>query len=147
MKTSQAGIALIKHYEGLSLKPYLCPAKVATIGYGSTFYPDGRTVTTADAPITEAQADTLLRSTLGKFELGVERLVTVPMTQRQFDALVSFVFNLGLGALAGSTLLKKLNAGDYAGSANEFGKWVKAANMVLPGLVKRREAERTLFAS
>ncbi len=147
MRTSAQGVELIKHYEGLRLKPYTCPAGIPTIGYGSTFYPDGRKVTLVDRPLTEDEADALLASTLLPFEREVGRMVEVEITQRMFDALVSFSFNLGSAALRGSTLLKKLNAGDKAGAAGEFAKWVFAAGSVLPGLVKRRESERKLFLS
>lgn len=147
MRTSTAGVELIKHYEGLRLKPYLCPAGVPTIGYGSTQYPDGRKVTLVDRPLTEDEADSLLASTLVPFERDVTRLVTVEITQGMFDALVSFVFNLGTQSLNGSTLLKRLNQGDKNGAANEFKRWVYAGGNVLPGLVKRRESERKLFLS
>ena len=147
MRTSAPGVELIKHYEGLRLKPYLCPAGVPTIGYGSTAYPDGRKVTLVDRPLTDDEADALLAATLAPFEREVQRMVEVDITQRMFDALVSFAFNLGAQALKGSTLLKKLNAGDKDGAAREFAKWVHAGGNVLPGLVKRRESERKLFLS
>lgn len=147
MRTSAPGVELIKHYESLRLKPYTCPAGIATIGYGSTQYPDGRKVTLVDRPLTEDEADALLASTLLPFEREVGRMVEVEITQRMFDALVSFSFNLGSAALRGSTLLKKLNQGDKAGAAGEFQKWVNASGKVLPGLVKRRESERKLFLS
>jgi len=147
MKTSVQGKDLIKHYEGLRLKPYRCSAGVPTIGYGSTYYPDGIKVAMVGRPITEEEAETLLAATLIGFERDVDRMVGVPMTQGQFDALVSFAFNLGAAALRGSTLLKKLNQDDKDGAAHEFGKWIYAAGQVLPGLVKRREAEKRLFLS
>lgn len=145
MKTGQAGIDLIKRFEGFSGKPYRCPADIPTIGYGSTRYADGREVSMSDPPITEAQAVQLLADTLGRYEKGVTGLVTVPLTQSQFDALVSFAYNLGVGNLGNSTLLKKLNNRDYAGAANEFSRWVRGGGKILPGLVARREAERKLF--
>lgn len=145
MKTSQAGIGLIKRFEGFSGKPYRCPADIPTIGYGSTRYADGREVSMSDQPITEAQAVQLLADTLGRYEKGVTGLVTVPLTQSQFDALVSFAYNLGLGNLGNSTLLKKLNNRDYSGAADEFPRWVRGGGKILPGLVARREAERKLF--
>jgi lysozyme len=147
MRTSTQGVELIKHYEGLRLKPYKCPAGIATIGYGSTSYPDGRKVTLVDRPLTEDEADALLAATLQPFEQAVAKMVTVEITQQMFDALVSFAFNLGANALRGNTLLKKLNAGDKAGAAGEFKRWVYAGGNVLPGLVKRRESERKLFLS
>lgn len=100
-----------------------------------------------DSVITEQQAEVLLSKDLTLFEKGVTSLVKVPLTQGQFDALVSFAFNLGLGRLAKSTLLRKVNAGDHAGAAQEFGKWVFAAGNRLRGLVLRREAEALLYAS
>lgn len=140
MKTSETGIALIKHYEGLQLNPYICPAGKATIGYGHTG-PD----VVFGITITEADADKLLREDLHFAERGVETYVRVPLTQGQFDALVSFTYNLGVGAMRDSTLLKKVNAMDFEGAAAEFGKWVHGGGRVLPGLIKRRAAEVALF--
>jgi lysozyme len=145
MKVSKNGLDLIKQFEGLRLKPYLCSAGVATIGYGSTMYADGRKVTLKDAAITESQALELLAKTLGKYEKAVNDYVKVPLTQNEFDALVSFTYNLGAGNLLSSTLLKKLNAGDKAGAANQFDVWNKAGGKVLQGLVTRRAAEKALF--
>ena len=145
MKTGLNGLNLIKEKEGLRLKPYLCSAGVATIGYGSTMYADGRKVTLKDAAITESQALELLANTLGKYEKAVNDYVKVPLTQNEFDALVSFTYNLGAGNLLSSTLLKKLNAGDKAGAANQFEVWNKAGGKVLQGLVTRRAAEKALF--
>lgn len=139
MQISKAGLDLIKQFEGLYLKAYRCPAGVPTIGYGHTAgVAMGQT-------ITQQQADDYLRRDVRQFERAVARLVTVPLTQGQFDALVSFAFNLGEGALAQSTLLRLLNAGDYAGAAAQFDRWNKAGGRVLPGLVRRRAAERALF--
>lgn len=144
MKTSDRGVALIKAHEGLRLTAYTDPVGVWTIGYGHT--------TAAGPPkvergmkITDAGADAILRQDLAKFEGYVSSAVKVPLNQNEFDALVSFTFNLGPGNLRSSTLLKKLNAGDRAGAADEFLKWTKAGGKTLPGLVKRREAERALF--
>lgn len=145
MKTGQAGIDLIKKFEGLQLKPYLCPAGIPTIGYGSTLYPDGTRVKTTDKPITKDKAADILRATLGSYERAVNNLVKVPLTQNQFDALVSFTYNVGGVNLADSTLLKLLNKKDYAGAAKEFDKWTKAKGKVLPGLVVRRDDEQKLF--
>ena len=145
MKTSDKGLALIKSFEGFSAKPYLCPAGVPTIGYGATYYPDGNKVTMRDKPVSEADATAMLRSMLVQYENGVERYVQVPITQGQFDALVSFAYNLGLAALKGSTLLRILNERNYVGAAAQFSRWNKAGGKVLPGLTRRREAERKLF--
>lgn len=140
MKTSDAGIMLIKSFEGLKLVAYKCPAGIWTNGYGHT----GPDVTPGQV-ITQAQADALLARDLERFEAGVSRLVSVQLTQNQFDALVCFSFNLGLGALQGSTLLRLLNAGDYAGAAAQFPRWNKAGGKELPGLTRRRSAEQALF--
>ena len=145
MKTSDMGLSLIKSFEGFRAKPYLCPAGVPTIGYGATYYPDGRRVTMQDKPVSEADATDMLRSMLASYEAGVSRYVLVPVTQGQFDALVSFAYNLGLSALKGSTLLRLVNARDYAGAAAQFLRWNRAGGKVLPGLTRRREAERKLF--
>ncbi|WP_337881804.1 lysozyme [Chromobacterium haemolyticum] len=140
MKTSDAGITLVKSSEGLKLVAYKCPAGIWTNGYGHTG-PD----VTPGMVITQAQADALLARDLSRFEAGVARLVKVPLNQNQFDALVCFSFNLGLGALQGSTLLRLLNAGDYAGAAAQFPRWNKAGGKELPGLTRRRAAEQSLF--
>lgn len=145
MKTSDKGLQLIKQFEGFRAKPYKCPAGVPTIGYGATYYPDGRRVTMADKPVSEADATTLLRAMLSSYEAGVDRYVQVPLTQSQFDALVSFAYNVGLSSLKNSTLLRLLNDKNYAGAASQFTRWNKAGGKVLLGLTKRREAERLLF--
>ena len=135
----QAAIDLVKHFEGLYLNAYLCPAGVPTIGYGHTEgVKMGQTIT---AP----QAEDFLAGDLAGAAADVDRLVTVALNDDQRGALASFVFNLGAGNLASSTLLRKLNAGDYAGAAAEFGKWVNAGGRKLDGLVKRRAAEADLF--
>lgn len=145
MQISQRGVDLIKEFEGLRLKAYLCPANVLTIGYGST----GRHVTEG-LVITEAKAEELLRADLGRFEDAV-RKAALPCTQGQFDALVSFAFNVGIGNLNSSTLLRKHKAGDKAGAAVQFGRWnkarVKGVLRVLPGLTRRRKAEAALYLS
>ena len=138
MQTSQAGIDLIKRFEGLRLRVYLCPAGVPTIGYGHT-----AGVTMDTRPITEEQAKAYLKEDLKKFERGVLSAVKVPLTQGQFDALVSWSFNTGGPATA--TLLKRLNAGQPC--ADQFERWVFAGGIAMPGLRRRREAERRLFES
>lgn len=145
MKTGQAGLNLIKRFEGLSLKPYADAVGVPTIGYGNTYYENGGKVRLTDPPIDEARAEALLRHTLRHYEQAVNAAVAVPLTQNQFDALVSFTYNLGAGNLQRSTLLKKLNAGDYQGAAAQFARWNRAGGRVLRGLTRRREAERRLF--
>jgi len=139
MKTSERGLNLIKHLEGLRLQAYQCSSGVWTIGYGHT-----AGVRPGDI-VDEVQAGIFLRQDVAASECTVMRLVTVALSQHQFDALVSFVFNLGAGNFRTSTLLKKLNAGDYSGAADEFSCWINAGGKPLPGLARRREAERSLF--
>lgn len=147
-KTSDKGIELIKRFEGLSLKPYLCPANVPTLGYGNTFYKNGKKVTLNDKPITEQKAVEMLRQSLEKFEQYVDSYTTDSITQNQFDALVSFCYNLGPANLKSSTLLKKVNANTNDETIkDEFLKWTKAGGRKLAGLVKRREAEAALYFS
>jgi lysozyme len=147
MKSSKNCIELIKHFEGFSGKPYLCPAGVPTIGYGSTRYADGRKVTLNDPQIGEQQAIAIMQKTLESYERDVTRYVQVPVNQNQFDALVDFAYNMGSKRLLTSTLLKKLNAMDFMGASKEFGKWIYGDGKKLNGLILRREAERVLFAS
>jgi lysozyme len=144
MSLSQQGLELIKHFEGLFLTAYLCPAKVWTIGYGHTGKRHNDGTVFKGLKISRTKAGELLAEDMGqKYVPDVRRLVNVPLTQAQFDALVSFHFNTG--ALGKSTLRRKLNAGDYAGAAAEFDKWTRGGGRVLPGLVRRRKAERHLF--
>lgn len=145
-KTSNKGIDLIKSFEGFSSKPYLCPAKIPTIGYGATFYPDGKKVTMKDSPITEEKGIELLKSMLVKFEQYVDSYCIDTVNQNQFDALVSFCYNLGPANLKSSTLLKKVNTNPNDPTIEaEFMKWVKAGGKTLKGLVRRREAEVELY--
>lgn len=146
MQISNKGIALIKQFEGLDLKAYQDSVGVWTIGYGWTQPVDGKPVK-AGMVIDLATAERLLKTGLVGYENDVLKLVRVKLTQGQFDALVSFAYNLGLRALSTSTLLKKLNAGDYKGATDEFLRWNKAGGKVLNGLTRRREAERALFLS
>lgn len=140
MKISQTGIDLIKDFEGFRSEPYRCSADVPTIGFGSTLG-----ITMESTPITLAEGEALLKRDLVRFERAVHRLVTVPLTQGQYDALVSFSFNTG--SLSVSTLRRKLMREDYLGAADEFPRWVFAAGRRLAGLVRRRETERVLFLS
>ena len=146
MRISDKGISLIKQLEGLRLTAYQDSVGVWTIGYGWTQPVDGKPIR-AGMTIKEETAERLLRTGLVGYESDVSKLVKVRLTQGQFDALVSFAYNLGTRALSTSTLLKKLNAGDYAGAADEFPRWNKAGGKVLPGVTRRREAERALFLS
>lgn len=139
MRTSQKGVSLIKSFEGLRLKSYQDSVGVWTIGYGAT-----RGIT-AGMAITNEQAERMLVNDIGRFEPEIERLVKVALNQGQWDALMSFTYNLGAANLGSSTLLKLLNAGDYAGAAEQFPRWNKAGGQVLAGLTKRRAAERVMF--
>lgn len=141
MKINEDGKALIKRFEGLRLRPYLCPAGVPTVGYGSTgpHVKMGR-------EITEADADALLDKDLERFEAGVTKLVEgVATNDNQFSAMVCLAFNIGLGAFAGSTVLKRHKLGNKIGAANAFEMWVRGGGKILPGLMRRREAERKLY--
>ena len=144
MRTSDKGIALIKLFEGCKLTAYQDSVGVWTIGYGWTKPVDGKPIR-AGMTIKQETAERLLKTGLVSYENDVARLVKVGLTQGQFDALVSFTYNLGARSLSTSTLLRKLNAGDYAGAADEFLRWNKAGGKVLNGLTRRREAERKLF--
>ena len=144
MNTSQTGINLIKGFEGKRLTAYDDGVGVWTIGYGTIKYPNGVRVKKGDT-CTDAQAESYLKNDLVKFESAINRLVEVPLNQNQFDALASFTYNLGETNLSKSTLLKKLNAKDYLGAADQFLVWNRAGGKVLTGLVRRREAERNLF--
>ncbi|CZW44596.1 MULTISPECIES: lysozyme [Enterobacter cloacae complex] len=146
MQTSDKGIALIKEFEGCKLTAYQDSVGVWTIGYGWTQPVDGKPIR-AGMTIKQETAERLLKTGLASYESDVSRLVKVGLSQGQFDALVSFTYNLGARSLSTSTLLRKLNAGDYAGAADEFMRWNKAGGKVLNGLTRRREAERALFLS
>lgn len=141
MKISKNGLDLIKQEEGLRLKAYRCQANILTIGYGHT-----KNVKENDS-ISVEQAEKLLIEDLAESEKWVNKLVKVPLNQNQFDALVSFVFNLGPGALQDSTLLKNLNQGKYYETSQEFKWWRKANGKVSEGLIRRRFRERDLFNS
>ncbi len=145
MKTGQAGIDLIKAFEGFSPTVYRCPADIPTIGYGATWDFDGSRIGMDHEPITEEQGEALLAHELRGVEKAVGKLIKAELTQGMFDALVSFTYNLGSGKLQSSTLRQKINRGDYEGAADEFPKWRKAGGVVLAGLVRRRAAERALF--
>ncbi|EHE7802958.1 lysozyme [Enterobacter cloacae complex sp. CDL006] len=146
MQTSEKGIALIKQFEGCKLTAYQDSVGVWTIGYGWTQPVDGKPIR-AGMTIKQETAERLLKNGLVSYESDVSRLVKVGVTQGQFDALVSFTYNLGARSLSTSTLLRKLNVGDYTGAADEFLRWNKAGGKVLNGLTRRREAERALFLS
>lgn len=147
MTPSPAALALIKEFEGFSAQPYLCPVGKKTVGFGHVIR-DGEKF---KFPLSEASAEELLALDARRFASGVTRAVKILLQQREFDALVSFAFNVGLSAFLGSTLLRKLNEGDTAGAAQQFLRWNKGTNPTtgekepLAGLTRRREAERALF--
>jgi lysozyme len=159
MKTSSKAKEMIKHHEGVRLKPYLCPAKLWTVGVGHVLYPEQANMKLEDRKDlwlhpednrvwTMEQVNALLEFDLDRFERGVARLCpSSTSNQNHFDALVSFSFNVGLGSLQKSSLRMKYNRGEYEEAANEFLKWAKAGGKVLPGLLKRRSDEKALFLS
>ena len=147
-KLSQKGLELIKSFEGLSLKPYVCAGGINTIGYGNTYYTNGKKVSLQDKPITKQQAEELLKHSLSTYEKAVDSFCRDDISQSNFDALVSFAYNLGTGALQKSTLIKKVNANPKDVTiADEFLKWNKANGRVLAGLTRRRQAEANLYFS
>ena len=139
MIISKNGLDLIKHFESLQLKAYKCSANVWTIGYGHT-----KNVKEGDR-ISQDQANCFLMQDLYSVERAIIRLVKVKLNQNQFDALCSLIFNIGISAFNKSTLLAKLNNGDYVGAAEQFRRWNKVNNVVMAGLVRRRQAEEDLF--
>ena len=139
MKCSQEGLALIKKFEGCRLEAYRCSANVLTIGYGHT----GGVLETD--VITQDDADKLLEEDIAKFENYVNDNVIVELNQSQFDALVAWTFNLGVGNLRQSTMLRKLNEGNYQSVPSEMNRWNKAGGKTLDGLIRRRKAEGVLF--
>lgn len=158
MKVSAKCIQQIKQDEGVKARAYQCPALLWTIGVGHVIDPNHAKVPFADRKqlpiptgwdrvLSNDEIDEILRKDLARFESGVLRLIKVPMTQGQFDALVSFSFNVGLGNLQNSTLRMKINRGDYEGAAEQFLVWTKAGGKVLKGLVIRRTHEKNMFES
>ncbi|MEK6934073.1 MAG: lysozyme [Nanoarchaeota archaeon] len=141
-KISQKGIDLIKQYEGYSARVYLDSAGKSTIGYGHLIRSDESL-----DQITEYEAEKILRKDIERAEKAVQKSVKAPLTQNQYDALVSFTYNLGEGSLKQSTLLRKLNNSDYNGAKNEFAKWVYAGGKRIKGLENRRKKESELFLS
>ena len=158
MITSEKGIKLIKHFEGCHLKPYLCPALLWTVGYGHVLYPEQNRLPLAQRKSynlkiehfrnwEQSEVDALLKQDLQRFERGVLRYITVPLKQNEFDALVSFSFNLGLGTLQRSSIRSKLNRGDKEGAIETLLKYCRAGGKILKGLQRRRAAEADLFFS
>lgn len=142
---NQEGLDLVKHFEGLYLTAYKDPVGILTIGYGHTGLTHRDGTVYPGRKITKTEAEQLLKHDMGAFEQRVAKLVTVPLDDNQFSALVSFDFNTG--GLEKSTLLKKLNTGAYADASSEFLRWDKAGGRTLPGLTRRRKSERNLFLS
>ena len=159
MKVSDAAKAMIKHHEGVRMRPYRCPALLWTVGVGHVIDPTHAKVPLEarrnlpipdgwDRQLTMGEVDAILSQDLARFERGVARLCPAAFGhQGQFDALVSFAFNVGLGNLQRSSIRMRYNRGDIEGAADAFLMWTKAAGKVLPGLVKRRNDERALFTS
>jgi lysozyme len=158
VKVSQKCIEQIKKDEGVRSRPYQCPALLWTVGVGHVIDPHHAKVKLADRKqlpipagwdrvLSAAEIDEILRKDLNRFEAGVLRLIKVKLTQGQFDALVSFSFNVGLGNLQNSTLRMKINRGDYEGASEQFLVWTKAGGKVLKGLVIRRTHEKEMFES
>jgi lysozyme len=145
MRISQQGIDLIKQFEGCKLKPYLCPAKKWTVGYGHVIG-NGATLAEADNRLfTKEEVDVLLRTDLRRFERGVLRYCTVHLTQSQFDALTSWAYNLGLGTLQRSTMRQKILRKDGEAASKELLKYDKVGGKAIKGLTRRRQAEYRLF--
>ena len=145
-KAIEIATGLCRRFEGLYLRPYLCPAGVPTIGYGATFYEDGTKVSLKDKPITKARAEALLAWHLKRgFLPGVLKLCPGADTPERLAALVDFAFNLGTGNLKASTLRKRVNQGNWVDAQVQILKWNKAGGKVLKGLTLRRNAEQMLF--
>ena len=139
------GLALIKRFEGFSATPYICPAGWWTIGFGAVRGLGGQPVTAATPPVTEEEAETLLRRDVAVAERAVLRQIAVPLSDGRYDALASFAFNLGGGALQRSTLRRKVNREEHSDVPDEFRKWIWGGGRKLPGLIRRREAEAMLY--
>ena len=159
MKASAAAIKMVKHHESVRTRPYRCPALLWTVGVGHVIDPSHAAVKYEerrslpipagwDRTLTMDEVDAILAQDLARFERGVARLCPASVNhQGQFDALVSFAFNVGLGNLQRSSIRMRYNRGDIEGAADAFLMWTKAAGRVLPGLVKRRNDERSMFLS
>ena len=148
MVLNNKGYLLITKFEGLRLKPYLCSAKIPTIGYGNTYYSDGKKVTLLDKEITKQQAFDMFKEVANRFAKRVDTLVTSNLNQNQFNALVSFAYNVGTGNFSSSTLLKKVNKNpNDLTIKDEFLRWNKAGGKVINGLTNRRNEEADLYFS
>ena len=147
MKTSDVGVALIKHYEGFYSKPYRCPAGLWTVGYGHLIGDGLNLPDNWNRHFSIGELDVILKRDLVRFEQGVLRYITVPLSQPQFDALVSFSFNLGLGTLQRSTVRQKINRLDFKGAIQSLLRYDKAGSVALKGLTLRRRAEAKLMTA
>lgn len=148
MKLNNAGYLLITEFEGFSAKPYLCSAKIPTIGFGSTYYSDNKRVTMLDKEITRVQAFEMFKTIADRFASVVSKLVTSPLNQNQFNALVSLAYNIGTGNFASSTLLKKVNINHNDKTIElEFKKWNKVNKKEVAGLTRRRNYEANIYFS
>ena len=149
MEINQSGIDLIVKYERFSAKPYLDPVGIPTIGYGSTYYEDGTRVKMSDPSISKKRAEILFTYVLSETIINIKRYLKVKLNSNQFSAIVSLVYNIGIGNFSTSTLLRLLNKGNFSGAADQFLVWNKARVngklKVLNGLTKRRAEERALF--
>lgn len=145
---NSTGLAIIKKFEGFRALPYLCPALVATIGYGSTYLPPNHSrVTMKHQRITKLEATCFLTWEVRSVSVSLSRRLKVRINDDQFSALVSLAYNIGMGNMRASTLLRLVNRGDFEGAQNEFWKWRRANGKILRGLVRRRKLEEMLFAS
>ena len=147
MKVNERGLDIMKRFEGWSSEPYLDPIGIPTIGYGSIWDLQGDRVTMNHRDITKEEGTLLMRRELSHIYRAIDKLITYPINENQFSALVSFTYNLGSGRLQSSTLRQKLNRGDVEGAAGEFPKWRRAGGKIFRGLVLRRAEERDLFLS
>lgn len=153
MKTSENGLKLIQEFENFEAKPYLDSARVWTIGYGSTYYPNGKPVTGRDKPITREYAETIQRNVIATdFEPVINELLEKEIassfiTQNMYDAIISLAYNIGVNGFKKSSVLRLLKQGDKFNAGNAFLLWNKAGGKVLKGLVNRRKKERELFLS
>lgn len=158
MRVSDKCVKMIRHHEGVRQVPYRCPALLWTVGVGHVLYPNQAKIPMSERNLilledrdnrtfSMEEVDNILKADLARFESGVKRLCPVELTQGQFDALVSFSFNVGLGNLQRSSIRMKVNRGDFEGAAESFLDWTKAGGKVLKGLVNRRNDEKALFLS
>tara|TARA_R110000787_G_scaffold37445_1_gene95125 strand:+ start:388 stop:837 length:450 start_codon:yes stop_codon:yes gene_type:complete len=145
LRINEAGLELIKHWEGWRESPYLCSAARPTIGYGSTWNRNGDAVTLDHPNITKEQGEYLLLREVRHSEKAIRRLIKAELTENMFSSLCSFIYNVGSGNFQKSTLRMKLNRGQHESAADELSKWVKAGGRRVRGLVRRRKQERELF--